>query len=213
MKINPSSVVSGRPGAARVGRRAEACTRRATDTEQPTTTHSAFTLIEIMIVVGIMAVIMAIGIPSVYQQMHKDSMRQVVADFSQACNDARARAILGGITTEVRIRPRDRTINAIEGSSGTASTGPSYGFHGEEIVERPASGGAIFSAKISDRIMIDYIEVNSETALQDLNEVTCLFYPNGTCDEMGIVLRSDKGEVRKLITEAVTGTLDWEIAK
>jgi prepilin-type N-terminal cleavage/methylation domain-containing protein len=201
MKINPSLVVKGRPGAARVGRRADA------------TTHSAFTLIEIMIVVGIMAVIMAIGIPSVYQQMHKDSMRQVVADFSQACNDARARAILGGITTEVRIRPRDRTINAIEGSSSTASTGPSYGFHGEEVVERPASGGAIFSAKISDRIIIDYIEVNSETALQDLNEVTCLFYPNGTCDEMGIVLRSDKGEVRKLITEAVTGTLDWEIAK
>jgi len=81
------------------------------------------------------------------------------------------------------------------------------------MVERPAGGGAIFSAKISDHILIDYIEVNSETALQDLNEVTCLFYPNGTCDEMGIVLRSDKGEVRKLITEAVTGTLDWEVAR
>ena len=166
-----------------------------------------------MIVVGIMAVIMAIGIPSVYQQMHKDSMRQAVADFSQACNDARARAILGGITTEVRIRPRDRTINAIEGSSSAASTGPSYGFHGEDIVERPASGGAIFSAKVSDHIMIDYIEVNAESALQGLDEVTCLFYANGTCDEMGIVLRSDKGEVRKLTTETVTGTLDWEIAK
>jgi prepilin-type N-terminal cleavage/methylation domain-containing protein len=180
---------------------------------QPTTIHSAFTLIEIMIVVGIMAVIMAIGIPSVVQHMNKDSMRQALKDIGEACQEARARAILAGTTTEVRIRPRERRITVIEGSSGSASTAASFGFHGEDIVEKPASSGGIFSATISESIFIDYIEVNSETALQDVDELTCLFYKDGTCDLMGIVLRSDKGEVRKLTTDVVTGSLDWEIAR
>ena len=175
---------------------------------------SAFTLIEIMIVVGIMAVIMAIGIPSVYQQMHKDSMRQVVADMSQACTEARARAILTGKTAEVRIRPRERTVSAVEGSSQSTAPGhSSYGFQGEDIVEHVAGGGGIFSAKISEHIIIDFIGVNLVADLQGLDEVTCLFYPNGTSDEMVVLLRSDKGEVRKLTTEVVTGAMDWEIMK
>jgi len=177
---------------------------------QPTTAHSAFTLLEIMIVVGIMAVIMAIGIPSIYQQMHKDSMRQALKDIGDACTEARQRAILSGRTTEVRIRPRERTINVIEGSSGESS-GPSYGFHGEEIVEKPAGGGGIFSAKLSEKILIYHIEVNSESALQDRDEVTCLFRPNGTCDLMSIVLHSDHGEKRVLLTDVVTGMIDWEV--
>jgi prepilin-type N-terminal cleavage/methylation domain-containing protein len=178
------------------------------------TNHSAFTLIEIMIVVGIMAVIMAIAIPSIYQQMHKDAMRQAVSDLSEACGQARARAILNGVSTEVRIRPRERSISVIESATRPASTGnSSYSFQGDELVEHRAGGGAIFSATLSEHVLIDYIEVNTETALQELGEVTCLFYPNGTCDEMGIVLRSDKGEVRKLTTEVVTGMLDWEISR
>jgi Tfp pilus assembly major pilin PilA len=167
-----------------------------------------------MIVVGIMAVIMAIGIPSVYQQMHKDSMRQVVADFAQACSEARARAILSGSTAEVRIRPRARTVSAVEGSSRPASTGnSSYSFQGDELVEHTAGGGEIFSAKISDHILIDFIGVNLVPDLQGLDEVTCLFYKDGTCDEMVVLLRSDKGEVRKITTEVVTGSTDWEIIK
>jgi prepilin-type N-terminal cleavage/methylation domain-containing protein len=184
---------------------------RTTNHEPRTTTHSAFTLIEIMIVVGIMAVIMAIGIPSIVQQMHKDSMRQALKDISDACMEARQRAIMSGKTTEVRFRPRERTINVIEGSSGADSGGPSYGFHGEDIVEKPAGGGEIFSAKLSERILIFYAEVNSEINLQDRPEFTCLFKPNGTCDLMGLVLRSDTGEGRKLFTDEVTGMIDWEV--
>lgn len=164
-----------------------------------------------MVVVGIMAVIMAIGFPSVYQQMHKDSMRQALKDISDACMEARQRAILTGRTTEVRFRPRERTINVVEGAAGESS-GPSYGFHGGDIVEKPASGGAIFSAKLSEKIRLVYAEVNCEVELQDRAEFTCLFRPNGTCDLMGLVLRADpNNEGRKLVTDEVTGMIDWEV--
>ncbi len=31
------------------------------------------------------------------------------------------------------------------------------------------------------------------------------FYPNGTCDEMTLILRSDKGEQRGIVLEITTG--------
>ena len=49
--------------------------------------------------------------------------------------------------------------------------------------------------------------------LQLLDEVTCLFYPNGTSDELAVVLASDQGEVRKITTEVVTGIADVEVVK
>ncbi len=172
----------------------------------------AFTLIEIMVAVGIIAIIMAIAIPSVYQQMHKDSMRQAVADITEACTQARARAILNGVPTEVRIRPSDRTISAIE-AGGARNAMPSYGADFEPVTKGSGGGGGVFSAKLSDHILIEFIGVNLIEDLQRLEEVSCMFYPNGTSDEMVVLIRSDKGEVRKITTDVVTGVPDVEVVK
>ena len=167
-----------------------------------------------MVVVGIMAIIMAIAIPSIYQQMHKDSMRQAVADLSEACSSARARAVLNGVATEVRIRPGDRSITVTEGAAPASTGGSSFHYENEQLVERHAGGGgSVFSAKFSDRIIIEFIGVNLVPDLQQLDEVTCLFYPNGTSDELVVLLRSDQGEIRKITTEVVTGIADVEVIK
>ena len=174
---------------------------------------SGFTLIEIMVVVGIMAIIMAIAIPSVYQQMHKDSMRQAVADISEACGQARARAVLNGVATEVHIVQATREISVSETASSppAGGGGSRYSFEGDDLVEhRAGGGGGIFSAKLSDRIIIEFLGVN---LFPDLDEVHCTFYPNGTCDEMVVLIRSDRGEIRKITTEVVTGIADVEVVK
>ena len=74
----------------------------------PRTTHSraithstrlaprAFTLIEIMIVVGIMGIVMAMSVPIVYKVWRKAPMRQAVKDIVEVCSHARARAIMQG---------------------------------------------------------------------------------------------------------------------
>src|SRR3954463_493281 len=72
--------------------------------------HRAFTLIEIMVVVGIMAVIMTISVPFFARQMHKDSMRQAVADVTELCREARNRAVLEGRIMELRIAPASKTF-------------------------------------------------------------------------------------------------------
>jgi prepilin-type N-terminal cleavage/methylation domain-containing protein len=64
-----------------------------------------FTLVEIMVVVGIMAMVMGIGLPAVFYSFKKDPMRQGVDEVIEACNRARTQAILAGVTAELRINP------------------------------------------------------------------------------------------------------------
>lgn len=168
-----------------------------------------------MVAIGIIAIILSIAIPSVYQQMHQDSMRKAVADLTEACSQARSRAILNGVATELRIRPGDRSITVVESASQATgpTSGPSLSFEGDEFVEKPASGSSVFSAKLSDHIFIEFIGVNLIPNLHELDEVSSTFYPNGTSDELVILIRSDQGEVRKITTEVVTGIADVEVIK
>ena len=44
----------------------------------------AFTLIEIMIVVAIIGIVMAMGVPSVVRTMEKEGMRKAISDIVEA---------------------------------------------------------------------------------------------------------------------------------
>jgi type II secretion system protein H len=140
-----------------------------------------FTLIEIMIVVSIMALVMAIGIPSMFRMAEKDSLRQVVQDLLEACQSTRAQAILTGQTQELVIRPIDHTVSA----------------PGKDTV------------RIPERIVIELLGVNF-IELQQANEARVRFFANSTCDEFTMVLRSDKNEMRKISLEVVTALPDVE---
>jgi hypothetical protein len=67
--------------------------------------------------------------------------------------------------------------------------------------------------KLSDHIIIDFLGINLMPDLQNMEDVSAFFYPNGTADEIVMVLRSDMGEVRKITTEVVTGIVEVEVAK
>ena len=44
-------------------------------------------------------------------------------------------------------------------------------------------------------------------------EARVRFFPNGTCDEFTLVLRSEKGEMRKITLESTTGLWDVEVLR
>ena len=52
--------------------------------------RSAFTLMEIMIVVAIIGLIMAMGLPSIIKVLQKEGMRKAVSDLTDVCAAARA---------------------------------------------------------------------------------------------------------------------------
>ena len=175
----------------------------------------AFTLIEIMVAIGIVAVILTISFPFMANQMRKDSMRQAVLDITEACRVARERAVLNGVTTEVRIQPRNGIISAVEGSgSGQPSFGAAaFDERGEPTVQHRGGGGTIFTVNLPKSVLIEFVGVNLIPDLHELDEVSASFYPNGTSDELVVLFRSDRGEVRKLTTDVITGIPDVEIIR
>jgi prepilin-type N-terminal cleavage/methylation domain-containing protein len=156
----------------------------------------AFTLIEVMVVVGIMGLIMSMGVPTLYRLFHKDGFRKAVEDVRQVCVTARARAILQQAPTEVVFYPAERRCEVQGGSGGGESSSPS-------------SAGSGASAQFPDDVAIEMLDVNL-LEYKDADEARVHFYPNGTSDEMTLILRSDKNEWRKISLEVTTGLASVE---
>ena len=154
----------------------------------PFTRHvSAFTLIEIMIVVAIIGLIAAMGVPSILQTFRKDGMRKAVSDVMDACAEARQDAILNNKTTAIIFhpQPQDRRFE-VEGAAGGKNT----------------SSGRVTSSTLPDGVEFAMLDIN----VQDYGAsewARVFFYPNGTCDEMTMVLIS-QGDRRKITLEFST---------
>src|SRR5712692_4739486 len=189
--------------------------RRAAD-RGPRPAARAFTLIEIMVVVAIIAIVMTIGIPFMkYTFVGGEGIDKAVRDVKEACSHARANAILNGVETDLVIHPVDKRLEVVPGASLRVSekdrlSSPSVSGEESRLPEPAAPGGAaVFTVKLSDKVMIQGLGVNGEDWTED--EVARVrFYPNGTSDEMSMVLISDKMEQRNVWLEVVTGLADVE---
>jgi len=166
--------------------------------------RKAFTLIELMLVVGLMALIAATAVPSIYQLAKKEGMRRAVSDLKEVCANARAQAIFSGKEVSVVFYPVQRRYGIGGGPTATVTTasGP-----GNDVAapppEAPSNVGT--TGIIPDDIILEMLDVNlSEYKDSDWTRVR--FYPNGTSDEMTIVYRSDQ-EYRKLNLEPTTALL------
>ena len=116
--------------------------------------RAAFTLIEIMVVVGILGMVLALGVPPFVRSMQKDPLRQAVSDVTEACSDARAKAILLGVPTELVIRAEDKQLTVAPApDTSSVSTGG-----GGESGGQPAAGAVakspMFSARLQEDIAI-----------------------------------------------------------
>jgi prepilin-type N-terminal cleavage/methylation domain-containing protein len=178
--------------------------------------RSAFTLIELMIVIAIMGLIVAMGVPLVYKIMHKAPMTQAVRDIVEVCSNARAKAIMTGSVAELMIHPRDGKFDVVGGGGGGGGGGPvaaantRRGPGAPQADIPPMDGGASaapgsgLSAQLSDRVIIELLDVNKTGELRDADWVKVRFYPNGTCDDVTIILLSDTSERAKISLEITT---------
>ena len=165
---------------------------------------AAFTLIEVMLVVGIMALVLGMGVPIVYKTFHKRALTKATSDLLEVLSAARARAILGGSMTEVVFHPKEGSFAV---SGGAAAPKSEYTGGGVVQVSSPAAAGS--SGRLSDRVLFEMLDVNL-TEYRDEEEARVRFYPNGMCDELTIVLVSDESERREISLEITTGLASLE---
>jgi prepilin-type N-terminal cleavage/methylation domain-containing protein len=182
--------------------------------------RSAFTLIELMMVVAIMGICLAFGIPAISNMVHRAPLTQAVVDVTEACRKARAIAILRDqpmemlIYSDGRIQVSAAQTAAVADANADGSVAPPPAKNtvlaaaAAEANPPPHPQSDGFSAQLSDTVAVELIDVNFVDYMgADVARVR--FYPNGTSDEFTMVLKKDN-ERRKISLEVVTGLAQVE---
>lgn len=165
---------------------------------------AAFTLLEIMIVLGIIAIMFGVAVPAFVQMRQKKPLVTSVEDLLEGLKQARATAILTGKPVDFIITMEGRSLSLQE----IAAPKP----EGEEETNTRMANAAPkgFSGKISDELQIDTLGVNFHD-IRGEEEARVRFHPNGTSDEFAIVLHSADNEYRMIKLEIITGLASVEV--
>lgn len=167
---------------------------------------AAFTLVEVMVVVAIMAIVLTLSVPFLRNAVDTPKgMSGAFKILDEACREARAIAILQQTTSELRIRG-DGTIEV----SGVGGGGRGQAA-GEGRGVGPAAGGTPAGPrKLPEGVGIEAILANGED-VTDLDAARVQFRANGTCDELQLVLQYPaNNERRQVWLDVVTSVLDFE---
>jgi prepilin-type N-terminal cleavage/methylation domain-containing protein len=180
------------------------------------TLHAAFTLIEIMIVVGIMGVVLTMGVPIVYKAWHKAPMSKAISDIIEVCSHARAQAIMQGREVDVVFHPKEGRLEVGSAPAPTpAQPSPNTRQAPQRVPVFPSShtpsAGSGLSAQLSDKILIEMMDINKlPHEFRDDDVARVRFFPNGTCDELTLILVSDQNERREITLETTTSLANVE---
>jgi prepilin-type N-terminal cleavage/methylation domain-containing protein len=147
---------------------------------------AGFTLIEIMVVIAIIGLVAAMGLPNIIRAVQKEGMRAAVSDFEDVCFNARQRAIVGKQKTAVLIHPAEGTFSV----DGAAAGG--------------TSNGKVEASKLPDSIHFALLDIFRQDYLES-DWARIFFYPDGTCDE-AVVVFLGRGESEKITLDYATGT-------
>ena len=143
-----------------------------------------FTLLEIMVVVAIMGLIMAMGVPAILQNLKANGIHKAVNDLNDVFFQARGQAIMQNRIVAVTFHPGDGSFSTEGGGAGVAPNKVTSGVFPE--------GVTIYALDINlmDFVSSDWCKVR--------------FFPDGTSDELRIVLQ-EKDQWRKIMLEFSTG--------
>ena len=145
-----------------------------------------------MMVVAIIGLIMATGVPAILSITREAPLRKAVNDMMEICSHARAQAILGGQTTTIVFHPRVRQVAVSGGAGSSGSSAPAT----------RVGQAAVNAAEFGPGVVIEGLGINNFD-YTDSEEARVRFFSNGTSDEMTLVLSSG-GEYRKITLEVTT---------
>jgi len=179
----------------------------------PTRGGDGFTLIEIMMVVGILGMVLAMGMPAFIRSIRRDPLRQAVSDIEEACSKARAAAILRGSPVELVIRAEGGQLNVVpardDNAEQTAASAEALGQPAEPSADKAASQSPVFSARLNENVAVTLLYVNLKDQME-AEETRVHFYPNGTSDEFTMIVQVGNG-MRKISLECVTALATVEV--
>ena len=184
-----------------------------TTSRQPRPEQAGFTLLELMMVAAIILLVLAWGMPNMLRAVQKQGMNKAVADLMEGCHQARAYAILTGEPAELVIRAEDGQMMVRKAAAPRLmrqSGGQAVGVSAAGKAQEGKLTG--FRRAFDEDIALEMFDVNFADQMQ-FPEGIVRFYPNGTSDELTIVLLSTTNQRRKVSLDPVTAGAvmeNWE---
>ncbi|HEY2882104.1 MAG TPA: prepilin-type N-terminal cleavage/methylation domain-containing protein [Pirellulales bacterium] len=188
-----------------------------------------FTLVELMLVLGLMVIISALAWPNIQHAYKMIGLKSAAVQVQAAIGHARADAMQTGITQVMRIeqgtpnytvQPLLDPTAATEGdgstaSSSTISVGAAPGGSGGasqsdgKVTSKELPEGFTFSN--SERVQEDSRSVAAENQLSQQDNTNSslpplLFYPNGETSESVVTVTSKEGVSISVTLRGLTGT-------
>ena len=168
-------------------------------------TNRAFTLVELLVAVAIGLMILGLAVP-VLREARRPAITQATKDFLEACQHARARAIMEARPTQLAIRNSGRELAVEAAPEGVL--GAANGVSSISYKEAGYPGAApSFTRQFPEEILYESIDVNTVSFLQS-SATAIRFYPNGTSDQFAAVLTWNRSEPRLITIDMMTGLAD-----
>ncbi|HUJ10435.1 MAG TPA: GspH/FimT family pseudopilin [Verrucomicrobiae bacterium] len=161
--------------------------------------RSGFTLIELSIALFIIAIIMAVSVPSFIRSYNASLMNSTGRAVITSCQFARLNAVLRQQKVEFNI-DLDRQVIWLTQTDTNETDDADASVQTLKTIEIPSRVG-IVSAQVGDQ------------PLQQRGQVEATFYPNGTCDAFQITLRgTEKGSGLAIVVDPVTSrAVPWPV--
>jgi len=140
------------------------------------------------------------GVPLVYKTFHKAPMPKALKDIVEVCSHARGQAIMQAREVDMVLHPREYVIEI----AGAAPAGPAAPGGAPPQPVGTMSGSGFSAVLPKDRIAIQALGINL-VDYTDAEIARVRFYPNGTSDELLMILQSNDGEQRGISLEVTTG--------
>jgi type II secretory pathway pseudopilin PulG len=168
-------------------------------------------MLELMIVIAIVAVVFALSVPAFVRSRNAAGLRKGVTEVMEACNEARAHAILRGVPMEVVIVAEDGLVDVRPATAGSPVPKELAAEDTPEPNEPTASAGPPLKSskarRLPDDVAIELFDVNFVNQME-FTEGRVRFFPNGSSDECTIVLLWNNRQRAKISLEVVTGLAD-----
>jgi len=162
--------------------------------------RAGFTLIELSIAVFIIAIMMAVSVPSFIRSYNNSVLNSMGRTFATACEFARFNAVLHQQPVVLHVDLDKPVIWLTQG-------GPTNEIDSAESQER-----ALKTIEISPRISLVSAQIADQPP-QQKGEVEASFYPNGTCDGFTVTFcGAEKGNGLAIVVDPVTSRgMAWSV--
>lgn len=140
-----------------------------------------------MVVIAIIGLVCAMGLPNFLHAMQKHGMIKMINDLETACSDARSHAIIKRVKTPLIFYPAENKFEV--------------GFTAQDSKQN--------LYVIPDGVTIEMLDVFRQDYLKS-DAVRVFFYPDGTCDELDLTFKSKAGEFMQATADWATSSLRFK---